>query len=214
MAKDNKTLYDIGDDMRTLDALMDEAGGEVTDEQVEAAVDQWLVENKENLLDKLDGYGAVIKNREMYAAAQKAEKLRIGKLQSANENTIKRLKDRLLRFFLEHGINEIQRGKRFSWWTQDNPGEAPLILSAPAQLQLTALQQTCDSADEVVEGVEIGTSAIPAKYLKKRTQTIVSYMLDEELLRADILTATSDADKEAMSEIASIGQKTKHLRMS
>lgn len=105
------TLYEINDNIRALDTLLEELGGEVTDEQAEQAIDQWILENEIALEDKLDGYGMLIKNREAKAKLRKAkadtfkeEYERLNALAKTDSNIVTRLKDRLKWFFNDRGI--------------------------------------------------------------------------------------------------------------
>lgn len=51
-----KTLQQIVQDHKSLDELMLENGGELTDEQQECIVDQWMSEIKSDISNKIDGY--------------------------------------------------------------------------------------------------------------------------------------------------------------
>ncbi len=54
----NRTLYEIGADMGALEQLLWEAGGEITDADMEQIIDNWLDQNREDLENKLDSYAA------------------------------------------------------------------------------------------------------------------------------------------------------------
>jgi len=101
MGKD-KTLIGIGEDLLALEELLIEAGGDVTDEEAEAAVTQWLEENAGNLREKLDGYANLIERHDGLQKTRKAEAEKRAQLARVSENVIKRLRDRLLWFLTEY----------------------------------------------------------------------------------------------------------------
>ena len=51
-----KTLQEIVQDHKSLDQLMLENGGELTDAQQESIVDAWMLEIKSDMANKVDGY--------------------------------------------------------------------------------------------------------------------------------------------------------------
>ena len=58
------TLVKIGADIRALEDLLFEMGGELTDGEAEKAIDGWLAELGDSLAEKLDSYAIVIANRQ------------------------------------------------------------------------------------------------------------------------------------------------------
>lgn len=91
-----RTLYEITDDMQALDALLDEIGGDVSDEDVEAAITAWFDSLDAEWEAKLDGYAAYIRNRTALAEARKAEAARMAALARRDENSVGWLKRRLM----------------------------------------------------------------------------------------------------------------------
>lgn len=126
------TLYAIGADMEALADLLHEVGGDVSEDDAEAAIDRWLEENAHALGDKLDGYGTIIRQFEERAAFRKAEADRLRALAQTDENNVKRLKDRLRWFFETHGIQK-QETARFKFSLAANGGKAPLELLVPPE---------------------------------------------------------------------------------
>jgi len=164
------TLLEIGDEravhMTALQDILFELGGDVTDEEAAAAIDAWLTEADIPLKQKLDGYGAVIRERELKAAARKSEADRLAALASTDSNTVKRLKERLRWFFEAEGIDKIETD-RFQFALAANGGKAPIILHVPAELlpewakRITVTADTEALRGEIesggtVEGVELG----------------------------------------------------------
>lgn len=98
----NNSLFNITDEHRQLMAVIEEAGGEITDEIAER-----LAINESNLTEKAVGYGHVIKSYEALAAAAKSEKERIDGIQRMAEKAAQGLKDRLTRAMTEFEVDKI-----------------------------------------------------------------------------------------------------------
>lgn len=126
------TLLEIGDErarhMEALEALLTEIGGDVSDEDVDAALTAWLAEADAPLKDKLDAYGAVIREKELRAAARNAEAERLGGLAAVDLNAVKRMKDRLRWFFEAHELQKVETD-RFRFTLASNGGKAPIDLA-------------------------------------------------------------------------------------
>lgn len=121
----SKTLFEIGDDIRALEALLTEIEGDVSDEEIEKTIDDWLLENRSNLKEKLDGYAWLITERKRMSEARLEESKRIKALATADQNLSDRLKNRLKFFFEEYGI-EREETLNFKFWIQNNGGALPL----------------------------------------------------------------------------------------
>lgn len=126
------TLLEIGDErvrhMEALEALLVEIGGDVSDEEVDAAITAWLQEADAPLKEKLDAYGAVIREKELRAAARNAEADRLGGLATVDLNAAKRMKDRLRWFFEAHDLQRMETD-RFRFTLASNGGKAPIELA-------------------------------------------------------------------------------------
>jgi hypothetical protein len=164
------TLLDIADEraehLNALEELLFELGGDVTDEEAAAAIDAWLAEADVPLKQKLDGYGAVIRERELKAAARKSEADRLAALASTDSATVKRLKERLKWFFEAEGLEKLETD-RFKFSLDANGGKAPILIHvAPESLPEWAKRITVTADTEAlrgeiesggtVEGVELG----------------------------------------------------------
>lgn len=60
MPSTNRSLLDIADDMEALDDFLFGCGGDVTDPEVEAYVNNWFAANEAALQSKTDGYAKYI----------------------------------------------------------------------------------------------------------------------------------------------------------
>ena len=161
----NKALFDISDDILALEAILDEAGGEVTDEQVERTIDEWFAELGEERDSKLNGYGFLIRALEGRAAILKEEVSRLRARQQTAENKVARLKGRLEVFLKLHGLDKVETDA-FTFALQ-KPGGKPKVgldqrfLDAPEELpeglrrvtfepDLTAIREKLEAGDEEV----------------------------------------------------------------
>lgn len=130
--KVTRSLFDIGDDFLALDALLDEREGDLTG--CEEAIDEILVELRDDLHRKADSYAALIMICEKRAAARKEESDRLRALAKTDENKAKMLRERM-KFFLEHYQIKAVDTDRFRISVQVNGGIAPIrLLVAPEDL--------------------------------------------------------------------------------
>jgi hypothetical protein len=123
-----RKLFTISDDLLALENLLDEIGGDVTDESAELAIDTWLAELKDEASNKLENYGHLIKVLESEAEALKLEADRLKAKQKTAENKAARLKSRLETFLKLNGIDKIQ-SKTFTFALQKAGGKPRFILS-------------------------------------------------------------------------------------
>lgn len=149
----NRSLYEISEDLSSLKDALLESGGEA-DEQLEAWFDRIGEERNRKVVD----YCKLIASLEAGAEMCDAEITRLNVLRSAQENTAKRLKERLKVFFEAQGLTKLQLGI-FSPRIQANGGKAPLI---------------------VPEAWEKEPAAAPEAYQRRVIQ------LDKESIRADL----------------------------
>lgn len=150
------TLLEVRDErdahLRALEDLLSEVGGDVTEAEAEAAIDAWLKEADAPLQAKLDGYGVVIREFELRAAARKAEADRIAALANTDANNSRRLKERLRWFFEAEGIDKIETS-RFKFALASNGGKAPVILHCePEALPEWAKRVTVTPDMEAIRG--------------------------------------------------------------
>jgi hypothetical protein len=122
-----RTLFAISDDMLALDELLDEMGGDVSDEETEAAINNWFENLGEERDKKLDNYAAFIRELEARIEARKSEAQRLAALVITDTNRMLALKRRLKWFFEYHDLSPIQTA-RFRLSLAGNGGKAPLIL--------------------------------------------------------------------------------------
>jgi len=85
------TLYQISEEQRRIDAMLEESCGELTPE-IEAA----LAVNEGNFMEKSRDYGYAILRYKAYVEAIKVEKARLDGLKKTAENAIARMEERLV----------------------------------------------------------------------------------------------------------------------
>jgi hypothetical protein len=122
------TLYEIGQEAAALDALLNEMGGDISDDETADIIDEWLRGNESALQTKVDGYCALIREYSARANARKEEMKRLRALVESDENRAKRMKERLLRFFEDRDIQKLETS-RFRVSAHSNGGLPPLIIN-------------------------------------------------------------------------------------
>lgn len=99
-----QTLDGIEGDLDALDALLEERGGDITEEDAEAAVDDWFDELGEARDRKLNGYCRRIQALKANAAAKKQEEGRLAQQRKIDEGNAGWLERRLLSFVQRRGM--------------------------------------------------------------------------------------------------------------
>lgn len=147
------TLIDINADLVAFQTLLDECGDELSPEAA-AALDEWFAELSAKQTDKLDAYGAVIRQFELRAVARQAEIDRLAVRVRVDQNNAKRLKDRLLAFLDAQEVSKVETA-RYKFSACNNGGKLPVKLPE-----------------------DVGT--LPAEYRRVETRVIA----DQEKIRA------------------------------
>lgn len=98
-----QTLDAIEQDLEALDAILADLGGDITDEEVEAAIERWFEELGEARDAKLNGYARRIQALETHAEAKKAEERRLAQQRKQDESNADWLKRRLLGYVQRRG---------------------------------------------------------------------------------------------------------------
>lgn len=102
------SLWDITQEFLALASLIEEAGGEATDE-----VHEELAISRENFAHKAEGYSKLILKWESEIEAASAEEKRIKAIKKTKENAVARLKDTLKTALLVFGHEDAKGVKRF-----------------------------------------------------------------------------------------------------
>ncbi len=128
--KPTRGLFDITADMRALDDLLYECGGDVTDPKVEQAVNEWFDELETDLLGKVDNYAALITTFQARAKARQEEMERLQARVRVDENAAKSLKERLKIALQDRGIPKLET-RRYRVSISKNGGKQPLDIHDP-----------------------------------------------------------------------------------
>lgn len=97
------TLYQISEEQRRLDAMLEESGGELTPEIEEA-----LAVNENNFMEKGRDYGFAILRYKAFIDAIKAEKNRLDGLKKTAENAIARMEERMVTAMQTFGREKVE----------------------------------------------------------------------------------------------------------
>ncbi len=106
--KIDESLYEITGNMLALEEILDEAEGDITDPEVETAVNDWFTENLEKEKGKLDGYDRLIAKWQARASSRKEEAKRLNMRARAYENRVNWLKDRVLEHLVMTGQKKVE----------------------------------------------------------------------------------------------------------
>jgi len=128
------TLLQIGDELETILAIIEDADGELPPE-----LDTWFETVQSDLETKADGFAALCREVKLRAAVRREESERLAKLAQAGDNLERRLKDRLKEFMEYHAIPRIDTA-RFRINVQRNGGVQGVRVDVPAE-QLPAAYQ-------------------------------------------------------------------------
>jgi hypothetical protein len=120
-------LYQLTDDLVALDALLQEAGGDVTDASQGAAIESWSQEFQWKLSDKIDAYAGLIRSWESDIKACAEERKRLAERERFIANRIDRLKA-LAKFAMQKLDTRKLEGKLFSISIAKNGGVVPMEL--------------------------------------------------------------------------------------
>lgn len=171
-----RTLLDISDDMATLNDLLFEAGGDVSDPQVEQYVAEWMEEIDNDFNTKVDNYCTFIRQLELESAARKEEAERLLKRVKADENTVKSLKWRLKSVMEQRGLKKAG-GKRTAS-VVPNGGKVPVEIddnvnpeALPPRFQKVTVTLNKDAVrDALAEGEELQFArfGLPGTHLRIR----------------------------------------------
>jgi hypothetical protein len=163
---DMASLLEISEDLVAFRQLLEEADGEITPEN-EQAIEAWFADLGEMRDAKLDAYAALISEWTLRAAARRQEKERLERRICADENNVKRLKNRLKLFMEAQGETKIET-RRYRISISNNGGKQPVEVSAapsslPACFQKITIEPDVEAIREaLVQGQTIdGCKLLP-----------------------------------------------------
>lgn len=122
-------LFQIGNDLLRLNDLIDERDGNVSEPEVEAALNQWLLELTGNEAVKLDGYVYLIKQLTSEAEMLQHEAQEYAAKAKSRTNRADWLKRRLKMHLEATGRTKIGTAKGHTVYTQTNGGQKPVTIN-------------------------------------------------------------------------------------
>lgn len=131
----NKSLFELTTEAIAIDELLEQMGGEIPDEEIEAAIDQMLAEHTNDLNAKIDGYVELINKYDWYADVRRSEAERYEELTRDAERKSDKLRERLKHFFERTGREKPIETARHKVSLVNNGGRLPLVIRCdPAEL--------------------------------------------------------------------------------
>lgn len=166
-----RTLFALAADMLALHDLLEECGGDITNEATAAAVDAWFAENKERLHEKVDSYVALIREYEARSVALKAEADRLISRRRTTDNAIDGLKTRLQMAMEAMGTAKIDTDEN-TVQIQANGGKPAMdIIDEDAIPEEFGELAWTLNKDKVRAALEAG-QAVPGAVLKPRGKSL------------------------------------------
>jgi hypothetical protein len=123
-----QSLLEISDDMKALDDLLSEVGGDVSDPRVEQVITAWANELQSSLHHKVDNYAALISTLEHRAESRAAESARLSKRAKIDAATAEQLRLRLMLHLQNLGIKRLET-PRYKITVANNGGALPLVIA-------------------------------------------------------------------------------------
>jgi Siphovirus Gp157 len=164
----SKRLFDLSEEILSLEADLD--NDELTDEQRQVLVDQWL-EAQGDVTAKLDNYAALIESLKTYAEQRKFQAERMRALARVDENKVERLRELLKVYFRRHGLEKFKT-PRFTIGLQTSGGKRALTVPpsweqdptlAPAAFRKIVVTLDTDTIRRVVEDFYNKAEAVTAQ---------------------------------------------------
>lgn len=167
-----RSLFNITEDMLALERILHEAGGDISDPDVEAAVNGWFDELQGDLETKVENYCSLIRDIDIRAANRKREEERIRGLRQVDENMVKSLKSRMQQALDFIGVKRVNTDL-FRVTVANNGGKKPLVLdeSGIPPEYITVRQIEEPNKDLIRQQLEKGTD-LPFAALKERGRSL------------------------------------------
>jgi hypothetical protein len=121
----SQSLYDLTEDLVSLNTLLEEVGGDVSEGTEGQTLEKWALEFDWKMRSKVDAYGGLYKNMDADVVGIKAEIKRLGDRARALENRKARLLA-LAKFSMERLGTRKLEGVKFTIAIQKNGGVEPM----------------------------------------------------------------------------------------
>lgn len=150
------TLYQITEEMRAFESMVDAADGEIDAVDAER-IEAWWATITADLHAKSDDVVAYVRELEARAAARKREADFFATSASRDEAKAKRLKSMLARAIQLSGLPSV--GTRFSARVVGNGGLQPLEIMVPVHALPPRLQRVAEVVSADTEAIRAGIAA-------------------------------------------------------
>lgn len=155
----NATLYELTDELLTLDALLEETEGELTPE-----LEEWWNEYDTKSREKVDRICGFYRDLEARAAAKKAEAKELARKAGVEERKAERVKGLLDTAMTRLGTRELQ-GMIHKARRQKHGGKRAFSIVLPADQLPDAYRRAVTTYVPLTDALrEIAESAIPKDY--------------------------------------------------
>ena len=131
----SKSLWEIGRDFETLDAILDETSTAFADQfppEAEAILAKWFEEAQGDLEAKVDGYCSYIGHLEAVAEARLSEAERIAALGKTGISRAENLRKRIQGFMAARGMRKLETALH-KLAICKHGGKQPLLVLIPAE---------------------------------------------------------------------------------
>lgn len=167
--RQHRTLLDITDDIRALDDILAENGGDLSDPQIESVLSEWEAGLESDLETKLDAYAALITEWEARSEMRAVEAARLQKRAKTDAAAAEALRRRLQYVFEVRNLKPIET-PRYRIALAKNGGKRPLDIHSEVPPEFLKISTSPDT-DRIRAELEAG-KALPFAVLMERGQRI------------------------------------------
>lgn len=168
--KKMSTIFEISQDMQDLEAFLIEAGGDITDPEVEKKVVAWMDKVDKDWSNKVENYCQLINEMEARAKARKDEAKRLAARADIDLKSASALKERLL-FVMESRNMKKTETPSFRISVAKNGGKKPLDLDLDnvSKEYLINTVVTSVDKDKIRADLEAGADLVFATFVDRGT---------------------------------------------
>lgn len=167
--KPYRTLLDITDDIRALDDILAENGGDLSDPQIEAVLSEWENDLEGDLETKLDSYAALITEWEARSEMRQVEAARLAKRAKTDAAAADALRRRLQFVFESRNLRPVET-PRYRIALARNGGKRPLDIHGEVPSDFLQIKAEPDK-DKIRAALEAGQT-LPFAILMDRGNRI------------------------------------------
>jgi len=164
------TLFELSADMKALDDILAENGGDLSSPQSEEILSQWENELENDLSQKVDGYCRLIRELESRAKARADEAARLMERSTIDESLGRRLRERLRLVWEARRLPAIETAS-FRVSLARNGGKAPLDVHGIVPPEFTKSKTVVEPDKERIrEALDRGETLDFASFMDRGTR--------------------------------------------